>query len=173
MTGKKETITVAVAIILALLAGIGIAAEDGIAHDAVSAAERWLALVDRGDYAESWEQAAARFKTSVTQDQWVHTVQPVREQLGTIISRKVSTKTFRPAVSDAWRRESVVIRFVTDFPNMHGADEVVTLVLAKDGQWKMMEYWINPGSPDRRNILMALVLFLAVSALLFMELKYP
>jgi hypothetical protein len=173
MTGKTGTIAVVIAIMLALLAGTGIAAEDEAARDAVSAAERWLALVDRGDYAESWEQAAARFKAAVTQDQWVQTVQPVREQLGTIISRKISTKTVRPAVSDAWGRKSIVIRFLTDFPNLHGADEVVTLVLAKDGQWKTTEYWINPGSPDRQNIIMALVLFLTVIALLFMEMKFP
>jgi hypothetical protein len=173
MTGKTGTIAVVIAIMLSLLVGIGIAAEDGTAQDAVSAAERWLGLVDTGHYAESWEQASASLKASVTQDQWVQTVQLVREQLGTIISRKVGAKTFCPAVPDAPVRATAVIRFLTDFPNLHGADEVVTLVLAKEGQWKTTGYWINPGSPDRRNILMALVLFLTVIALLFMELKYP
>jgi len=173
MTGKTGTIGVVIAIMLALPAGTGIAAEDVAARDAVIAAERWLALVDRGDYAESWEQASAGSKASVTQDQWVQTVQPVRDQLGKLISRKFSTKTFRPAMPDTPGRKSVVVRFLTDFPNLHGADEVVTLVLANNGQWKMTAYWINPGSPDRRNILMALVLFLTVIALLFMELKYP
>ncbi len=38
--------------------------------EAVEAAENWLALIDRDKINESWQQAAALFKTAVTAEEW-------------------------------------------------------------------------------------------------------
>ena len=43
---------------------------------ALQSAEDWLALVDSGNYAESWQQAAALFKAHVTKDQWSSVFSP-------------------------------------------------------------------------------------------------
>ena len=37
---------------------------------AKGAAESWLKLVDSGNYAQSWDQAANLMKTSVAKEQW-------------------------------------------------------------------------------------------------------
>jgi hypothetical protein len=54
-------------------------------------AEAWLALMDQGDYAKSWETAADSFRKEVTKNDWVANVTGVRKPLGDLISRKVST----------------------------------------------------------------------------------
>ena len=38
--------------------------------DAQAAALEWLELVDEGDYAESWDEAAELFRGAVTKAQW-------------------------------------------------------------------------------------------------------
>ena len=37
---------------------------------AIAAAETWLALVDKGNYGESWQEAAAYFKNAISREQW-------------------------------------------------------------------------------------------------------
>src|SRR5215204_4939553 len=53
-----------------------------------AAAEAWLALVDKGEYAKSWEAGADMFRKEVTKNQWVASLKSVRQPLGDLISRK-------------------------------------------------------------------------------------
>jgi hypothetical protein len=168
----KKYLILATLLVLVLLAGIAKAADSDQEKAAVVAAENWLSLIDDGRYADSWEKAATSFKTSVPQDKWVQLVQPIRDPLGKVISRKINARTYRSTLPGAPDQEFIVIRFVSDFQNMTAADEVVRLSRSKDGQWRMTGYWINQGSPDRRNIVMALLLFFVIIAVWFMELKY-
>jgi hypothetical protein len=167
----KKTI-IGFAVIMLLSASFVTAQDDDQKKAATASSEKWLSIIDSGRYADSWENAAASLKASVPQERWVHLVQPVRDPLGKIISRKINAKTDRPTLPVTTDQESIVIRFVSDFQNMKAADVVVTLSLTKDGQWKTTGYWITQGSPDRWNIVMALLLFLIIIALWFMELKY-
>lgn len=48
---------------------------------AITAAKEWLSLVDTGDYAKSWDEAAVHFKNAVPKDQWGQTAKAVREPL--------------------------------------------------------------------------------------------
>jgi hypothetical protein len=45
-------------------------------------AEAWLALMDQGDYAKSWETAGNGFRKEVTKDGWVTTVTGVANRWG-------------------------------------------------------------------------------------------
>ena len=36
--------------------------------DAIDAAEKWLALIDGGDYAQSWEETAEAFRNVLTKE---------------------------------------------------------------------------------------------------------
>ena len=45
---------------------------------ATEAAEAWLPLLDRAEYAESWEAAAAAFRQAVSQSYWESQVAQVR-----------------------------------------------------------------------------------------------
>src|SRR5215204_5921796 len=61
------------------------------AATAPTAAQAWLALVDKGDYAKSWEAGGDLFRKQVTKDEWVASLKSVRQPLGGLISRKASS----------------------------------------------------------------------------------
>src|SRR5688572_13351179 len=56
-----------------------------------AAAAAWLALLDNGEYAKSWDAGADIFRKEVTKDQWVASSKSIRQPLGALISRKVSS----------------------------------------------------------------------------------
>jgi hypothetical protein len=53
---------------------------------AQQSAESWLALVDSGKYAESWQEAAPVFKAAVTKEQWQSVLRGSRDPLGKMLS---------------------------------------------------------------------------------------
>jgi len=110
---------------------------------AVSAAERWLAMVDSTKYAESWNNAAELFKNAVQPKQWEQSMQAVRGPLGKLMSRKVKTKTYKSLLPGAPDGEYVVIQFETTFENKKAAVETVTPMMDKDGIWRVSGYYIK------------------------------
>ena len=48
----------------------------------------WLAIVDSGNYAKSWEMAADSFQCAISKEEWVARLEKVRRPLGKVISRK-------------------------------------------------------------------------------------
>ncbi len=110
---------------------------------AVDATEKWLAIVDQGKYAQSWEQAAEAFKNALTQEQWEQSMNAVRKPLGKLISRKVKTTNYATSLPGAPDGEYVVIQFETSFENKKSAVETVTPMLDKDGKWRVSGYYIK------------------------------
>jgi len=136
-----------------LFADVAIAADAGKENAALIVAEKWLTLVDEGEYADSWTEAAFYFKAEVTQKTWEQKLHAVRGPLGKVVSRKIITETYRTSLPGAPDGEYVVIRFETSFQHRKSAVERVTPVLDKDGQWRVAGYFINAGSPDQRQFL--------------------
>jgi hypothetical protein len=128
---------------LMLIAATGMAAETDKEQAAVSAAQKWLSMVDEGKYAESWEEAAQYFKNAVKQKQWEESLQAVRNPLGKLISRKVKSKTYKTALPGAPDGEYVVIQFDTAFQNKKKSVETVTPIMEKDGKWRVSGYYIK------------------------------
>ena len=110
---------------------------------AVSAAQRWLAMVDSTKYAESWNNAAELFKNAVPPKQWEQSMQAVRGPLGKLMSRKVKTKTYKSSLPGAPDGEYVVIQFEATFENKKAAVETVTPMMDKDGIWRVSGYYIK------------------------------
>jgi hypothetical protein len=110
---------------------------------AVSAAEKWLAVVDKGKYEESWKEAAEYFKNAVKQKQWEQSLQAVRNPLGKLISRKVNSKTYMTSLPGAPDGEYVIIQFDTSFENKKKAVETVTTMMDKGGGWRVSGYYIR------------------------------
>ena len=138
----------AAVLMVAFAGGISFTAEAPKAGDfkeepAVEAAEKWLAKVDEGKYAESWKEAAELLRNAVTQEQWEKSVRAAREPLGKLVSRKMKTAEFRttlPGAPDGWY---VVIEFETSFENKKSAVETVTPTLEKDKSWRISGYFIK------------------------------
>ena len=110
---------------------------------AQTSAESWLALVDSGKYAESWQDAASLFKAHVTKDQWQSMVGPVRDPLGKNTSRKLKSAKYTTSLPGAPDGQYVVIQYETSFEHKQSALETVTPMLDKDGKWRVSGYYIK------------------------------
>ena len=110
---------------------------------AIAASGAWLSLVDEGNYAESWNQAAGLFKNAVTKEQWQSTVKAVRTPLGKVVVRKLKSKKYTETMPGAPDGEYVVIQYETTFENKKSAVETVTPMLDKDGKWRVSGYYIK------------------------------
>jgi hypothetical protein len=110
---------------------------------ALGAAEKWLIMVDEGQYSESWQSAAGYFRNAVKEDQWEQMMKAHRIPLGKLVSRSVKTKTYKTSLPGAPDGEYVVIQFKTSFENKKQAVETVTPMMDKDGKWRVSGYYIK------------------------------
>lgn len=110
---------------------------------AQASAESWLSLVDGGNYAESWQEAARLFKNAVSQEQWAKMAQAARDPLGKLLSRKLKSATYTTTLPGAPDGEYVVIRYDSSFEHKQTAVETVTPTLDKDGKWRVSGYYIK------------------------------
>jgi len=112
-------------------------------NESIEAAEKWLALVDEGKYGESWETAAAYFKSLITKEKWEQMLTGVRKPLGKLVSRELKSKTYKKSLPGAPDGDYVIIQFTTSFENKKSAIETVTPMLDKDGKWRVSGYYIK------------------------------
>ena len=110
---------------------------------AQEAAKMWLAVVDGGDYARSWEQASSAFKAAVTVQKWQSAVQAARSPLGKVEARKLKSAKFTRSLPGAPDGEYVVIQYDTRFEHKASALETVTPALEADGSWKVSGYFVK------------------------------
>lgn len=123
--------------------GTAMAGDAGKETAAVAAAEKWLSIVDQGNYAQSWKEAAALFRSAVKQDQWEQSLQAARKPLGKMMSRRVKNKTYTTSLPGAPDGEYVVIQFDASFENKKTATETVTPMMDKDGRWRVSGYYMK------------------------------
>ena len=110
---------------------------------ALEAAKTWLGLVDAEEYGESWETAAAYFKSTVTKDYWMQALPAIRKLFGEVISRKLGSVTYTQSLPAAPDGEYVVIEIATTFENKKHAIETVIPMLDNDGDWRVSGYFIK------------------------------
>ena len=124
---KLRTGLVLALIILGILLPINSLKANEVAEKAAAtAAGAWVSLVDGGDYAESWNQAAGFFKNAVTKEQWQQSLKAVRAPLGKMVARKLKSKQYTKTLPGAPDGEFVVIQYETTFENKKSAIETVT-----------------------------------------------
>jgi hypothetical protein len=107
------------------------------------AAAQWLALVDSGQYAESWFQASSFFRGTMSKEQWKDALDKVRAPLGKVESRQLKSATYTTKVPNAPAGEYVIIQNDTNFERVPRMVETITLMLEKDGKWKVSGYFIK------------------------------
>lgn len=118
-------------------------AADKPEKEAQAVAEQWLALVDAGQFAESWQNAAGFFQAAVSQAQWQSSLTLVRKPLGNLVSRKLKSAKYSKTLPGVPDGEYVVVQFDTSFANKKEAVETITPMLDKDGKWKVSGYFIK------------------------------
>lgn len=140
MIGKK---LVFVSFILLGLISYAFAGGSGKEKAALSAAEKWLDLVDKERYGESWMQSAEYFKNSIDRGEWEKSMQAFRKPLGDIVLRQIKSASYHTSLPGAPDGEYVVIQFESSFENKKSAIETVTPMLGKDNVWRISGYYIR------------------------------
>ena len=132
-------------VVIGLILGTATAMADRSDREkaAIASAEKWLTIVDKGKYMESWKESSEYFKQAVTREQWEQAVKAVREPLGKLISRKVKSATYTSSLPGAPDGQYVVIQFNTSFENKKSGIETVTPMIDKDGIWRVSGYYIK------------------------------
>ena len=84
--------------------------------DAISAAEKWLSMVDSKKYTESWEKAAELLRRNADATAAVGAINAGGAGASwKLVSRNVKTKTYMTSLPGAPDGEYVVIQFETSF----------------------------------------------------------
>lgn len=136
---------VAVVLCIVMSATFAFAAADTKAKEeaAVAVATAWLGLVDGGEFDKSWDEAASFFKNAVTKDQWGQSLKGVRTPLGNLVSREMTSASYKTSLPGAPDGEYVVIQFKSSFSSKKDAVETVTPMMDKDGKWRVSGYYIK------------------------------
>jgi Protein of unknown function (DUF4019) len=116
------------------------AAPEKAAEDSAS---QWLALVDAGDYAASWDTAAELFKNAVSKEQWTEKIKVARGPFGKLNSRKLKSAAYKTSLPGAPDGQYVVIQYDSSFEHKQSAVETITPMMDKDGQWRVSGYFIR------------------------------
>jgi len=109
---------------------------------ALQAAEAWLKLIDTGQYGASWDQASATFRKAVPRSTWEKQAAAVREPLGKVLERKVSSKQLTHELPGAPDGTYVVLIFETRFEHKERGRETVTMML-EGGKFRGAGYFIR------------------------------
>lgn len=133
MIRMKNILRASATMLLFVVAGASSArAQDETAPDmeainvARAVAIEWLALVDDGDYQESWSQAASPVQDAVTLDGWTTSLQDARGPLEPFGERTL-----------------VDSREMTNPP---GAPEGEYVLVEENEVWKVIGYFVQPGA---------------------------
>lgn len=138
------TRTLVLGVAVAVMCVVPAAAQSTAAEDAAQkAAETFLALVDGGKYAESWQQAAPVFKAAVTADQWGQAVSKARTVFGAFKSRKVTSRKYSTTLPGAPDGRYVVVTFESVFERKAAAVETAVMALDTDGVWRVSGSFIR------------------------------
>lgn len=131
-------------LVLSVMAGANSAqAADSEEQAATAAASKWLELVDKGEYGQSWGQASGYFKNSVKKGQWQAEVSAARRPLGKCVERKLKSAIPAKSLPGAPDGDYVVIQYNTAFEKKRSALETVTPMKETDGQWRISGYFIK------------------------------
>lgn len=116
-------------------------AQDSPEKAAQAAAEKWLAVVDAGNYGQAWDEAASAFKAALTKEQWIDAVGKARGVFGKLESRKALGARLVHELPKAPPGDYVVLHYEAKFPGV-AADEIITPMKEADGAWKVSGYYI-------------------------------
>lgn len=110
---------------------------------AVACAEKWLAIVDQGEYDKSWEESAGLFKQIVPVEQWRNQLKVFRGALGKVVSRKLKSKQYTTTAPGAPDGQYVIIQYDAGFEKKEAAVETITPMQDQDGVWRVSGYFIK------------------------------
>jgi hypothetical protein len=107
--------------------------------EARAAAEEWLNLIDKADYAAAYAAEPARLRAATTEEQFVRSMQGRRQPFGRVLSRNFIGAAYTRKLTSAPDGNYESILFKTSFENKKLAAERVILSRESNG-WKVVDY---------------------------------
>lgn len=111
---------------------------------AVAAARVWLQLVDAGQYGESWDSAAAIFRSAVTRSGWEGAVREGRAPFEPFGARELLGASYQTQLPNAPPGAYVVIQFRAKTGKERTVVETITPARDQDGRWRVAGYYVRP-----------------------------
>jgi hypothetical protein len=142
LQSTAKSVSVLLSLILVSLCAV-VLAQPKPEQLAQQSSDAWLALVDSGKYADSWQEASQFFKAAVSKKQWQGMLRASRDPLGKMLSRRLKSATYTKTLPGAPDGEYVVIQYESSFEHKQSAVETVTPMLDKDGKWRVSGYFIK------------------------------
>lgn len=112
-------------------------------RSAIAATQNWLALIDDGDAAESWNQAASLFKAAVSLEQWQKSLAAARVPLGKVVSRSIKSTHYVEELPGAPDGKYFVIEYDTSFEKKRQGTETIVPMMDEDGEWRVSGYFVK------------------------------
>ena len=107
------------------------------------AAANWLVQIDKGEYLESWDNAAPYFQNQILQTRWSAALKASRRPLGNLTSRNINSSEFKSELPGAPDGNYYILTYNSSFENKASAIETITLTKGIDGKWKTVGYFIK------------------------------
>jgi Tfp pilus assembly protein PilF len=102
----------------------------------LAAVENWLALIDTGDFAASWEMGANRFRAGISKAEWIGRLEGARP-----LSDKLKSRRLRQVRRfGRW----LCVKYDAEYTNLKAAVETATFYREHDGQWRAMGLVVLP-----------------------------
>ena len=138
--GRRLMLSLCVCVLLCGCTGRG---NPEAENAAVKSAKAWLALIDAGEYDQSWQESAAFFRNAVPQEKWQESMKSFRGPLGKNLTREVKSSKYRTTMPGAPDGQYVIIQFKSSFEKKNAAVETITPMLDSDGKWRVSGYYIK------------------------------
>ncbi len=106
------------------------------------AAKEYVDGLDRGHYAQSWLKGDPLFQKTITQQQWVMTLEQKRKPFGRVKSRTLRDQRFGWDAPNLPKGAYMSVEFDTQFERGPASVEILTLRRGEEGKWRVLTYRI-------------------------------
>lgn len=105
--------------------------------------EDWMLLWDSGEYAESYKELSSYSKKTFDDKKWFAYWTIARKPFGKLKSRKILQIQQIKSLSGIPDRSGAVLRYLSSFENKQDVFETFSLILEKEGVWRLASYNTN------------------------------
>ncbi len=112
-------------------------------ESARKALEDWMNLWDAGKYQDSYDNLSTYSKKAFDDKKWFAYWTTARKPFGKLKSRKILQFQLIKSLSGVPDRSGAVFRYLSSFENQADIFETFSLILEKDGTWRVASYNTN------------------------------
>lgn len=114
-----------------------------ILAEGTAAAEEFLVLIDAEQYAEAREVASDLLKDKIAIEVWHRQIGVMRDRVGRLTQRALDKSFLSEIAEGAPEGEYLTLKYMSFFEQQSEASETVILTREKDGEWRVVGYFIK------------------------------